>query len=85
MRVHGTFFFLSPSILCKDQSTIKPIHIGSQQKEKKESIASSLLNRHLDIFRKISKIAILKRQLVTEIYVHLTIWKIKKEKKKFLL
>ena len=60
-------------ILCKDQSTIKPIHIGSQQKEKKESVSNNLLNRHLDKFKKISKIAILKRQLVTEIHVHLTI------------
>ena len=65
--------------LCKDQSAIKPIHIGSRQKAIKESIVNSSLNRHLGKFKKISKIAILKRQWVSETHVHLAIWKMKKK------
>ena len=42
--------------LCRDQSTMKPIHIGNQQKEKKDSITNSSLSRHFNKFKKISKI-----------------------------
>ena len=53
--------------LCRDQSTIKSTHIGNQQKEKKESMTNSSLSRHMDKFRRYSKLAILKKQWNGEI------------------